>query len=859
MNLLSIAFDLAEAGENEVKDMNISRNLDSAEKNGIYYSTISFMSNEEIDGHRTSKIIYHSNLISASFIIDILKDRFGNGYIDFDNNGVHLKVSEQFDSVDDYQNTSKVDNIGDYLSFKEEKLFITTDHEGLWDLYYFLRNYTPYLEKIIEAQNNWALLSDEVKQLPQIVLNISLNRLLDDKDILNICKNNGMDDVGDLIKGMPLSLNAVQIKNIINSVASIDYVPLNQLLLTISKGLKGKEFSVLKDRFLDNSLTLEDIGKKHGCTRERIRQIESKGLRKLASAHFFNLKNKVTKLIYLLSDYNGFITEERLNELGLTWQYAAFIDKAWGDIQWSNLYRVSFFGDRLEMMLEKELAELPAEFTKSELTEYSMHISTYIDFMLSPDEISCLIMRWYNVYGDFIVKGKVNLRVVLTYLMRLYFPDGIELYNDDNIDFLRLKAKEHFAGFELTDNNRAVQSRLQAFCVPIGRGKWNIDSCDKLISDELSIAIINYIESYKSPVIPIQSILDKFKCDLAQVDINNKYHLQGQIKKFLPNMYFVNRDYVFKNSSNSFYDVIEEFVKSSKTIVTKKDIIKNFPGVSDIVIQQAVSNTRILNMNGYYVHLDNLNIADEEIATLKNSIDNCLTDGEIHHVKFIFNRLRTENAGLFSRIGVTHYLQCYYLIRELYPESYSYNRPFIAQLGVNVISGEAQVLDRLSEIQEIPISMVREIARGVGTIIDRYIEFVDRNNDLLLFKNQTTIATLEFMGVNDAQFENIDDIISLFLMGQKYAPLSSFREYWKLPKLNYPWNEWVLYSIIGKYSKQYKTAVSSNYLSDAIPFVVCMDMNIVDIDFDKNLESLENIQSFEDEELEDILDYSDLE
>ena len=240
MNLLSIAFALAEAGENEVKDMNISRNLDNAEKNGIYYSTILFMSNEEIDGHRTSKIIYHSNLISASFIIDILKDRFGNDYIDFDNNGVHLKVSEQFDSVVDYQNTIKVDNIGDYLSFKEEKLFITTDHEGLWDLYYFLRNYTPYLEKIIDAQNNWALLSDAVKQAPQIVLNISLNRLLADNDILRVCKNNGLEKVNDLIRRMPLSLNAFQIKNIINSVASIDYIPLNQLLLIILKRLNDK-------------------------------------------------------------------------------------------------------------------------------------------------------------------------------------------------------------------------------------------------------------------------------------------------------------------------------------------------------------------------------------------------------------------------------------------------------------------------------------------------------------------------------------------------------------------------------------------------------------------------------------------
>lgn len=856
----TIVYDPVDVGENKVMDINVSNVNSCFEKNNNYYVTISYVSDDEVNGYSISKIVYRSNLISPLLVINILKERFDSCYsISYQNNSVHLKIIEQFDTAEDYQTTIEIDNICAYLSFAEEALTITADNNCLWDLYYFLRNHTSYLGHIIDAQNNWSLLSGIVKGLSPIVLQIPLARLITDKKVLNICKDKGIKMVGDLLNAMPISLNAVQIKNIRNSVASIDYVPLNQLLLAILKKLNGKEFSVLKDRYLDNSLTLEEIGKKHGCTRERIRQIESKGFRKLASAHFFNLKNKVAKLIYLLSDYNGFITEKRLNELGLTWQYAVFIDKAWGDIRWSNLYRVSFFNGNIELALEKEVAELPTEFTKSELADYATHISNYIDAELSPEDIIALVMRRCNIYGDFIVKGRVNLRVVLTYLMRLYFPDGIDLYNDDNIEFLRLKAKEHFGGFELADNNRAVQARLQAFCVPVGRGKWNIDNCEQLISDKLATAIINYIENYNSPVIPIQSILIKFKYELELVDINNKYHLQGQIKKFLPKIYFVNRDYVFKNSSDSLYEVIEEFVKNSKTIVTKKDILKNFPGVSDIVIQQAVSNTRILNMNGYYVHLDNLNIADDEISTLKNSIDNCLNDGEIHHVKFIFNKLRTENAGLFSRIGVTHYLQCYYLIHELYPESYSYSRPFIAQLGVNVVSGEAQVLDRLSEIQEIPISMVREIAREVGTLIERYIEFIDRNNDLFLFKNQTTIATIEFMGVNDIQFEDLDNIISSFLMGQKYAPLSSFSEYWKLPKLNCPWNEWVLYSIVGKYSKLYKTAVSSNYLSDAVPFVVCNDINIADIDFNKIIEDSDIIQSFDEEELEDILDYSDLE
>ena len=65
-------------------------------------------------------------------------------------------------------------------------------------------------------------------------------------------------------------------------------------------------------------------------------------------------------------------------------------------------------------------------------------------------------------------------------------------------------------------------------------------------------------------------------------------------------------------------------------------------------------------MNGYYVHLDNLQITAEELAVFKESIDLIMSQPIIYHAKPLFNAIKRANSGLFSRIGIAHYLQFFY-------------------------------------------------------------------------------------------------------------------------------------------------------------------------------------------------------
>lgn len=302
--------------------------------------------------------------------------------------------------------------------------------------------------------------------------------------------------------------------------------------------------------------------------------------------------------------------------------------------------------------------------------------------------------------------------------------------------------------------------------------------------------------------------------------------------------------------------------KQSPFPVTKRDIQNNFPGATDIVIQQMAAATKVINMNGYYVHLDNLNITDDEIYAFKYAVDKELCDKQIHHANTVFNEIKSVLSGLFNRIGVNHYLQFYYLLKELFPDDYEYNRPFIGALGVVIMNGEAQVINKILSTDECSIASIRQYARDVGTVIDRYIEFIDRNNDAFIFKNRETIISVSAAGLDDADFSKLDSILEEFMSNAQYKLLSEFYNYRALPELSCLWNTWLLYSVIKKYSNEFKLALTSNFLNEANPILIRQDFDEKLIDFEA-LEKTEQVDSEQfgdgDDNILDSFDYEDLE
>lgn len=826
-----------------------------------YYFSIKLFSEEDVGSGQRNWIRLQSNLFSVVSILDEAL-QFFECSVDEAN---IVTIDRDFETpCCGYPIDKKVDiNKVELVAVQNEVSFYCNDIEKLGYLYYLIRNYTENLTSLVMFENCLVKMRMYIESINTFLQDVLLEKIITNKNILSICNDSNIYRVRDFLDKKPSNLPVNGLDEAFTQIRQMDTSMPKTVFDAWVDRLLPREHYVISKRYLEGELmTLESIGLICNVSRERIRQVERKAIQSMLSPKRIKYRSLLINQLKLLSPHKSYITISELENLNIKTNAAIFLDKIMGDIIFDNEFQACFFSRNSKYNLEQSLEELPDEFTKSDLTEYCALIAEETKGAFLPQEIYELISRKYKIYGEYIAKNRITIKVVLSYLMQKYFPEGMDIYEDENIQFLREKAIEEFYGFELADNNRAVRARLQDFCVLVDRGVWKYDTDQVIISNALQKQIIEYIDEYKSPVLPIQAILDRFVEEFKAIGIYNKYSLHGQLKKVLTSDYSINRDYVFKSGGNSFYEVVEAYVKQSTMPVTKRDIQNNFPGITDIVIQQVAAATKVINMNGYYVHLDNLNISDEETNTLKELVDSELSDMEIHHSNVVFSKIKSALSGLFGRIGVTHYLQFYYLLREIYPNDYEYNRPFIGALGVEVISGEAQVINIILKQDECSIAMIRQYAREVGTIIDRYIEFIDRNNDSFIFKNRDSIISTSAAGIDDVDWTGLDAILSDYMQGEQYKLLSDFYNFRELPDLRCTWNTWLLYSIVRKYSQEFKLTLTSHFLNEAKPILVRRDYDEQNIDLEAiakmDTGDTEQFSDSDDEMLDDF-DYDDLE
>lgn len=846
--------------QNSLIEKKQSDNIENKEQEEYYFS-IKLCSEEVVGDRQINMIKMQSNLFSVGSILNEIIIFFG---CNIDESNILTTVKEFEIPCLDYRIDEKI-NIDrvDVTAKQNEKIFYCNDIEKLGYLYYLICSYTNNLYVEVVWENYLRQLRLLIAEMNEMHQDIWIDKIVNDDSIVEKCKSANISQIKDFIIYKPTNIFIDELNDIITKIKQIDNVMPDAIFRDWVYKLPPRELYVIKNRYLGGKLmTLEEVGEMCNVSRERIRQVENSAVRNMLAPKRNKYRRLLNNKLKLLSQHKSFITIQELEDIGLQENTAIFLDKIVGDIIYDRAYNACFFSRASIDGLDRCLQNLPDEFTKEDLEVYGVLISDELNNAFLPAEVNSLICSKFRVYGQYITKSKITLKVVLSFLMQKYFPNGMDIYEDENIEFLRVKAHEEFDGYELAENNRAIRARLQAFCILVGRGIWMYDANQILISNNLRDSIIDYIQAYKSPVLPIQAILDFFSDELNEVDISNKYSLHGQLKKILPSVYSINRDYVFKSGCVSFYEIVEAYVKQSTMPVTKRDIQNNFPGITDIVIQQVATATKVINMNGYYVHLDNLNISDVEINTLKELVDAELSDMEIHHSNSVFSKIKGALSGLFGRIGVTHYLQFYYLLREIYPNDYEYNRPFIGALGVEVISGEAQVINIILKQDECSIAMMRQYAREVGTVIDRYIEFIDRNNDSFIFKNRDFIISTSAAGTDDVNWTGLDAILSDFMQDEQYKLLSEFYNFRELPDLRCTWNTWLLYSIVRKYSQEFKLTLTSHFLNEAKPILVRRDYDEQNIDLEviakMDTGDAEQFGDSDDEMLDDF-DYDDLE
>ena len=206
---------------------------------------------------------------------------------------------------------------------------------------------------------------------------------------------------------------------------------------------------------------------------------------------------------------------------------------------------------------------------------------------------------------------------------------------------------------------------------------------------------------------------------------------------------------------------------------------------------------------------------------------------------------------MFNRVGITHYLQFYYIINKLFENDFEFLRPFIAKKGVEIQDKETQLIELIVQEKRITIEKLRDLSVQVGYFMESIMDLVIRNNDKILFYDENTIVAIDEIHIDEEKMLNLDGILDSFMLYSNYRYLSELADYHEIKELFGPTNKWMLYSIVSAFSTKYKIFRTSNVMSRT-ELIIAME----GFDFNSVKESITKTQS--DYNLEDLLDLEDL-
>lgn len=604
----------------------------------------------------------------------------------------------------------------------------------------------------------------------------------------------------------------------------------------VLSSLKKKEIEIIN---LRSSLTLEEVGKRFNCTRERIRQIEKKALTRLSKL-FANVD--LSESIRLFSDKYLIFSE---NDFLMNQTPVYLIEKIYDDSFYkSNLIDKTFFsGNDEREIIEFFLQNMPDVLSIDEKKTYIKDILLALSdidksYYFCYDELDNLLNSYYRYnYGLFYSKYKLAKTYIFPKIVRDYFKEGIDIYDELSLEEFKKISKEFF-NYDISNSSyRALTAVLQKCLILKDRGFYFYQDNILLIDDNLKEKISKYIEKSKNTVISYKEIFEAFETELNACDIDNRYYLASQMKLLnIPNTNY-SRDYIFKGNLSCVSDIykeIEKYITKSSELVTKELMERKYPFVKYTTFQNLINNTSIINMNGYFTTIEKLNISKDEYALINNTLNQIIDNTKIFHAREVFRKSKKHLDYFYGRNGIDHYLKFYYLISKIFPNEFNYNRPYIASHEIKMMSGLQQLIERIVSNKKCSISGdVRMFAQEIGYYIDSYLDLIITNNDSIIFADQNNVITLKEAGIKDENFESIDSILKEFMSNSDYRPLSQFYLNWKLPKIGIPWNEWVLASIINKYSEKYYVTFSSKTLSEAYPVIVDNEVDEENIDFSK--------------------------
>ena len=605
---------------------------------------------------------------------------------------------------------------------------------------------------------------------------------------------------------------------------------INDTLEKLFKELHKNDMQKIVLELRSKGYTLDQIGQQYQKTRERIRQIEARAKRYFDQ---WNANSRIMLYISAINDSKEVISPD--NVLSLFGEYGKemlYLLKTSDQKYYFYVSDVDCFVLGNRSQLDEIIAEIngfPDLINNDGIEELAK--KQYYTKGIDKDVFMVAIKSVYKRSEKVYYKTSLNPSKIYLYIIEKYYPSGILLYDDDVMTDFREHIKEEFGDVSISANDRAVRARIMDNCIMCGKGKYMIKK-ESYMPDELLSNIISYIDNEEHSIIMINTVYSIFEDHLLLNGIDNRYFLQGVLKEELSDKYSFTRDYIFKDSNiGSFYQEIVKYIQKFDYPITKKQIIDYFPGITEIVLNFSVSDESVINYFGEYLHGSKLNLNDTEIEYLYNCVRKIVKDGTVHHSKELYELVLHDNPNLLKKAGIFYAYSLFSVVEYLFRNEFQLSRPYIAMNDVEFLKPLEIIAEWVKSQALISIKDITLYAKELKYQVYSILDLMNSYNDSHLLINAESIASFEYIGITQEIAEKVETIVTSGISGT--VLISSLSCINSLPKLNIPWTEWLIYSVLLKWGKNTDLSVTNKYFYYAHPVVAPkgkLDISDVNID-----------------------------
>lgn len=300
--------------------------------------------------------------------------------------------------------------------------------------------------------------------------------------------------------------------------------------------------------------------------------------------------------------------------------------------------------------------------------------------------------------------------------------------------------------------------------------------------------------------------------------VDNKYYLQGILREIFNDRFIFRRDYLSKDGAEtSIYKEIGRLIAKSQYPVSKKQIQDAYPGITDIVISFAVSEPDILNYFGSYLHASKLKINNEEKQYLYNVVKAFTDDNDTHFENEIFKKINSEKPEIFSRNAALFPYAMFSILEYLFADKFQFSRPFISKNGVDIESPSRKLREKVYSVNKHSITELMNYAKEIHYTVYSTLDYLNSINDDYLIIDSDHIQQVAETGINETVVSVVEDMILNEIDG--CIPISQLNCLNKLVQIQIPWTDWLIYSMLNKWSSKLEVATSSNQFKLAVPLV----------------------------------------